>query len=177
MADIPKEFEIPNKVAGSGLMEINLEDYYTKGPRTVIDIAAQLWQGLILREDDFRAYIKDTDWSQYQGYYVAVTCTADAIIPLWAYMLVASAIEPFAAKVVFGTSKELETALFTESLQKFNVEEYRDKRVIVKGCSNYPVPESAYVLITTLLRPVAKSIMFGEACSTVPVFKSKAAKE
>lgn len=177
MADIPKEFEIKNKVAGSGLVELNLEDYYPKGERIVVDIKDQLWQGLILREDEFRAFIKETDWSYYQDKFVAITCTADAIIPLWAYMLVASAVEPFAKKVVFGDLKALETALFSQTLSKVNIEEYRDKRVIVKGCSKYPVPESAYIEITAMLRPIVKSIMFGEACSTVPVYKSKATQE
>lgn len=173
MAEIPEEFHIPNKVANSGLIDFNLEDYYPKGERVLIDIKAQLWQELILREDDFRAYIKDTDWAQYQDKYVAITCTADAIIPLWAYMLVASAVEPYAKKVVFGDIKALETALFIDALGNINAEEFRDKRVIVKGCSKYPVPESAYIDITTKLRPVVKSLMFGEACSTVPVYKAK----
>lgn len=177
MADIPEELEIKNKVAGSGLVEVNLEDYYPKGERVVVDIKDQLWQGLILREDEFRAFIKDTDWSVYQDKYVAITCTADAIIPLWSFMLVASALEPYAKKVVFGDLNALETALFTSALATVNMDEYVDKRVIVKGCSKYPVPESAYIEITTKLRPIAKSIMFGEACSTVPVYKAKGNKE
>lgn len=176
MADIPEEFQIKNKVADSGLVDFNLEDYYPKGERVLIDIKAQLWHELILREDDFRAYIKDTNWAQYQDKYVAITCTVDAIIPLWAYMLVASAVEPYAKKVVFGDLKALEIALFIDALRSIDAEEFRDKRVIVKGCSKYPVPESAYIDITTKLRPVVKSLMFGEACSTVPVYKANASK-
>jgi len=177
MAEIPEEFQIKNKVANSGLVELNLEDYYTKGERVLIDIKDQLWQGLILREDEFRAYIKDTDWSLYADKYVAVSCTADAIVPLWAYMLVASAVEPFATKVVFGNMEALETALYFEALAKLDYEEFKDKRIIVKGCSKYDVPAAAYVEITNRLRPIAKSIMYGEACSTVPVYKAKGAKE
>ncbi|UPT68947.1 MAG: DUF2480 family protein [Sphingobacteriales bacterium JAD_PAG50586_3] len=177
MADIPEEFQIKNKVANSGLVELNLEDYYTKGERVLIDIKDQLWQGLILREDEFRAYIKDTDWSQYANKYVAVSCTADAIVPLWAYMLVASAVEPFAKKVFFGNMEALETALYFESLAKLDYDEFKDKRIIVKGCSKYDVPAAAYVEITNRLRPIAKSIMYGEACSTVPVYKAKGVKE
>lgn len=177
MADIPEEFQIKNKVANSGLVELNLEDYYTKGERVLIDIKDQLWQGLILREDEFRAYIKDTNWTQYTNKYVAITCTADAIVPLWAYMLVASAVEPFAKKAVFGNMEALETALFFEALAKLDYTEFADKRIIVKGCSKYDVPPSAYVEITNRLRPIAKSIMYGEACSTVPVYKAKVAKE
>lgn len=172
MSDIPNEYEIVNKVAGSGLIELNLEDWYNKTPKALIDIKDQLWQELILREDDFRAYIKNTDWTQYQGHNVAITCTADAIVPTWAYMLVAQALAPYAIKVVFGTLENLETQLFEEALAKLDVTEFTDKRIIIKGCSNYPVPVSAYVRLTQLLQPVAKSIMFGEACSTVPVYKA-----
>lgn len=173
MAEIPEEFQIKNKVADSGLVDFNLEDYYAKGPRAIVDIKDQLWQGLILREDDFRAFIKDTNWSSYQDKYVAVYCSADAIVPLWAYMLVTQALNPYAKKVVYGNLEALETALYAEAIAQLDVEEFRDKRIIVKGCSKYPVPASAYVAITAHLRPVAKSIMFGEACSTVPVYKSK----
>jgi Protein of unknown function (DUF2480) len=177
MAEIPEEFQIKNKVANSGLVELNLEDYYARGERVLIDIKDQLWQELILREDEFRAFVKNTDWSVYQNKYVAITCTADAIIPVWAYMLVAQAVEPFAKKVVLGTIAQMEDALFTEALATLDYTEFADKRIIVKGCSKYPVPPSAYVDITARLRPIAKSIMFGEACSTVPVYKAKTAKE
>ena len=163
--------EIINKVAQSGLIEFNLEDFYPEGERVLVDVKDNLFQGLILREKDFREFVKNEDWSKYKNKFVALTCTADAIVPTWAYMLLATALEPFAKKIVFGDLKVLETLIFTEVLSKIKVEDYRDKRVVIKGCSKLPVPESAYVEITRLLRPVAKSIMYGEACSTVPIYK------
>ena len=162
---------IENKVEKSGLITLNLEDYYCKGERVEFDIATVLFQGLILREKDFRAFISTHNWSAYQDKYVALKCSADAIVPLWAYMLLASALEPYAKKVVFGNLDTLETLLYTEKLQNINPQEYKDERVIIKGCSKYPVPASAYVMLTSMLKPVVKSIMFGEACSTVPIFK------
>jgi len=163
--------EIVNKVAQSGLIEFNLEDFYPEGERVLVDVKDNLFQGLILREKDFREFVKNEDWSKYKNKFVALTCTADAIVPTWAYMLLATALEPFAKKIVFGDLKVLETLIFTEVLSKIKVEDFRDKRVVIKGCSKLPVPESAYVEITRLLRPVAKSIMYGEACSTVPIYK------
>ena len=165
--------EIVNKVAQSGLITFNLEDYYPKGERALIDIKDQLFQGLILREKDFRAYIKEHDWSKYKDKYVAVYCSADAIIPVWAYMLLTTALQPYAKRVVFGDFTTLETILFNEALTKINADEFKDQRIIIKGCSKYPVPVSAYVQLTTLLQPVAKSIMYGEACSTVPLYKKQ----
>lgn len=163
--------EIINKVAQSGLITLNLEDYYPPGERVLIDIKDQLFQGLILREKDFRAFIKEHNWSKYKDKYVAITCSADAIIPIWAYMLLTTAVEPFVKKVVFGDLITLETILFNEALAKINIHEFKEQRIIIKGCSKYPVPVSAYVELTRLLQPVAKSIMFGEACSTVPLYK------
>ena len=167
------ENEIINKVEQSGLMEFNLEEYYPKGVRILFDIKEQLFQGLILKEKDFREFVKNNDWSKYKDTFVALTCSADAIVPTWAYMLLSAALQPFAKKVVFGDLKTLETILFQESLAKINPEDFRDKRICVKGCGNLPVPESAYVEITRILSSVAKSVMYGEACSTVPVFKRK----
>jgi hypothetical protein len=164
---------IENKVEKSGLITLNLEDYYPKGERLVFDIKDQLFQGLILREKDFREFVKSHNWEQYQDKYVAITCSADAIVPTWAYMLLAAELEPYAKRFVFGDSTTLETTLFIETLKTLDVSQYQDERVIIKGCSKYPVPESAYVELTRLLRPVAKSIMFGEACSTVPLYKRK----
>lgn len=166
-----EDLTIENKVAQSGLINFNLEDYYPKGERVLIDMADFLFEGLILREKDFREKIKDTDWNAYQDKFVAITCTADAIVPTWAYMLLAASLEGHAKKVVFGSLETLETVLFTNALKQTNLEDYRDQRVIIKGCSKYPVPESAYVELTSLLKPVAKSIMYGEACSTVPIHK------
>jgi hypothetical protein len=163
--------EIVNKVAGSGLVTIDLEEFYPKGERIVLDIKDQLFQGLLLREKDFREYIKQEDWSKYKDCYVAVTCSADAIIPTWAYMLLASALEPFAKKVVFGSAETLETVLYDELLRGLDVQQYKDARIVIKGCGNLPVPRAAYVELTRLLRPHVKSIMYGEPCSTVPIYK------
>ncbi len=162
---------IINKVEQSGLIDFNLEDYYPKAQRVLFDLKDQLWQGLILKETDFRNFVKANNWADYQGKYVAVNCTADAIIPVWAYMLVASALQPFAFKVVFGDLNKLEETIFHDALQTIDVKPFEDKRIIIKGCSKYPVPPSAYLELTTLLRPVAKSLMYGEACSTMPIFK------
>ena len=162
---------IVNKVQQSGLIEFNLEDYYPKGERVLFDIKNHLFQGLILKEKDFREFVKNEDWSKYKDKFVGLTCTADAIVPTWAYMLLATALEPFAKKVVFGDLKTLETILFNEALSKINPDNYKEQRVVIKGCSKLPVPESAYVELTRILRPIAKSIMYGEACSTVPLYK------
>lgn len=167
------EKEIVNRVDQSGLTEINLEDYYPKGERMLFDIKEHLFQGLILKEKDFREFVKNEEWSKYKDKYVAITCTADAIVPTWAYMLLSTSIQPFAKTVVFGDLKTLETVIFTQSLAKLNPEDFKDKRAVIKGCGNLPVPESAYVELTRILTPVAKSIMYGEACSTVPVMKKK----
>jgi hypothetical protein len=165
--------EIINKVAQSGLVEFNLEDHYPKGERVLFDVKEHLFQELILREKDFREFVKNEDWSKYKDKFVAIVCTADAVVPTWAYMLLTTVLEPFAKKVVFGDLKTLETVLYNEALSKINPVDYTDQRIVIKGCSNLPVPESAYVEITRILRSVAKSIMYGEPCSTVPLYKKK----
>lgn len=165
------ENEIINKVSQSGLITIDLEEYYPKGERVLFDIKDHLFQGLILREKDFREFIKNEDWNKYKDKYVALTCSADAIVPTWAYMLLATQLEPVAKKVVFGSLETLETVLYSEILSRINPVDYKDARVVIKGCGNLPVPKAAYVQITSLLRPVAKSIMYGEPCSTVPLYK------
>jgi hypothetical protein len=165
------EEEIVNKVASSGLVNIDLEDFYPAGRRMTIDLTEVLFQGLILREKDFREWLKTHNWEQYRDSYVAVFCSTDAIIPIWAYMLVSASLEGLVKKSVFGTLKELETSLYQDIIQNMDILPYIDQRVIIKGCGNLPVPESAYVMLTNRLRPVAKSIMYGEACSTVPVYK------
>lgn len=163
--------EIVNKVAASGLITIDLEELYPAGERTSIDLANQLWQGLALREKDFRAWIQTHDWSQYQGKHVAVHCSVDAIIPAWAFMLVASALSDYATTVVQGSNEDLEQVLFRNVIDSLDISTYQDKRCVIKGCSNLPVPQSAYSHLVVRLRPIARSIMFGEPCSTVPVFK------
>ncbi|HEU4718033.1 MAG TPA: DUF2480 family protein, partial [Bacteroidia bacterium] len=137
----------------------------------VLDIKAQLFQELILREKDFREFIKTNDWSQYKDKYVALTCSADAVIPDWAWMLLASALEPFAKKIVFGSTETMETVLFDEIISSLDISAYKDARVVIKGCGDKPVPKTAYVDLTRRLRPVVKSIMYGEPCSTVPIYK------
>jgi hypothetical protein len=165
--------EIENKVAQSALVNFNLEDHYTDGERSVIDISKYLDEGIVLREKLFRDQLINEDWSIYQGHYIALTCSTDAIIPTWAYMLISSHLEGVARKVVFGELETLETVLFEEALHDLDLEKYRDKPVIVNGCGDKPVPEAAYVKLTSILKPVVKSLMFGEACSTVPIFKRK----
>ncbi len=167
---------IINRVANSGIMSLDLEEYYAQGERVIYDIKDNLYQGLILREKDFRDFLKTNDWSQYAGKHVAITCTEDAIVPTWAYMLLATKLEPFAQTIVFGSLDTLEEKLFTHVLQAVNPEDYRDKRVVVKGCSKLNVPISAYMEISLKLMPVVQSLMFGEPCSTVPVYKKPKVK-
>lgn len=166
--------EILNRVSQSGLIELNLENYFPQGERTQYDLKNNLWQGLALKEKEFRDFVQHNDWSVYRDKNVAVHCSADAIVPTWAYMLVVSALQPFAKKIVFGSLETLETVLWTESLSKINPGDFRDAKIVVKGCSDKnQIPECAYVEITRILKPEAASIMYGEPCSTVPVFKKK----
>ena len=163
--------EIVNRVADSSLKTIDLELFYPKGKRTVIDIKNWLYQELILKESEFREILKNHDWSVYNNHFVALTCSSDAIIPSWAYMLIATYLSPVTQKNIVGDLKALETAIFQDVIHAINLEEFRSKPVIIKGCSTKPIPESAYIQLIEKLQPVAKSIMFGEACSTVPLFK------
>ena len=162
---------IVNRVAKSPLITLDLEEYYHPGERVVYDIKDNLFQEMILREKDFREFIKEHDWSQYQDKNVALTCSVDAIVPTWAYMLLASKIEPYAHLVVFGSLEVLEDLLYKEALSKIAFSAFQDKKVVIKGCSKVPVPAYAYVEITRQLRPYAASIMYGEPCSTVPIYK------
>jgi len=164
---------IVNKVASSGLITFNLEDYFHKGERLVYDIKDNLFHGLILKEQDFRAFIKEHDWQQYSGKNVAITCSADAIVPTWAYMLLANRMKPYANEVVFGDLETLEAILYTKALASVDISKFAGERVVIKGCADLEVPVSAYVEITALLTPVVKSIMYGEPCSTVPIYKRK----
>ena len=163
--------EIINKVANSVLEVFDLEDHYPNGTRTQIDISQWLYEGIILKEKDFREALKNHDWSQYENHFVAIHCSTDAIIPAWASILVTVHACAFAKKVVLGNLETLESSLYQEILQKIDYSIYKDKPVIIKGCSKKPVPESAYVLAVQYLQPFARSIMYGEACSAVPMFK------
>ena len=153
------------------MQTIDLEDFFVPGERVVFDIKDHLHQGLILKEKDFREFIKSNDWSAYKGKHVAIQCTADAIVPTWAFMLLSVALEPFAATIIFGTLEQLETQLFTSALNTVEWDKYKDGKVVVKGCSKVNVPTAIYVEVTNRLRPLAASIMFGEPCSTVPLYK------
>ena len=165
--------EIVNRVANSGLVNFDLEAYYPKGQRQLIDLKDWLFEGLILKEKDFRQAVKDYDWAQHQDQYVAIDCSADAIVPVWSYMLISNAISPYAKKVVKGNLENLESFIFHELINTLDINPFKNQRVIVKGCSSLPIPESAYVAITNKLSPVVKSIMYGEACSSVPIYKKK----
>ena len=165
------EKEIINRVEKSGIITIDLEEFYHQGDRVLFDIKEHLFQGLILKEKDFREFIKNEDWSAYTDTYVALICSEDAIVPTWAYMLLATQLAPFVKKVVFGDLETLETVLYNEILNALNMEAYKEARVVIKGCGDLQVPKAAYVEITRLLLPVAKSIMYGEACSMVRLYK------
>ena len=165
--------EIINRVANSKLITLDLEDYYPTGKRVIIDIKDWLFQELILKEKDFREHIKNHNWEQYQDSYVALTCSSDAIIPSWAYLLIASSLASFAKKTIVGDLELLETVIFQEIIGQLDVSDFNDKPIIIKGCTNKPIPPSAYNFLIQKIQPIAKSIMFGEACSTVPLFKAK----
>lgn len=165
------EDQLINKVAQSGLITIDLEEFYPPGERVVFDIKGFLFQELILREKDFREAMKNHDWKSYSDKYVSLICSADAIVPTWAYMLIVSYLEPFAKKIVYGDLETLETVIYHEILSQLPLEKYKDARIVIKGCGNLPVPKAAYVQLTSLLKPLTKSIMYGEPCSTVPIFK------
>lgn len=162
---------IINKVSDSSLITLDLEEYYPKGETAVFDMKDHLFMGLILKEKEFREMLKTLDLAPYENKNVALTCTADAIIPMWAYMLAASYLEPVAREVIFGDEDFLHKTLFLQNLSSINIADFTDKRVVIKGCGDLPISETAYVAITKLLRPVAKSIMYGEPCSTVPIYK------
>ncbi len=169
--DIQENFV--NKVAESGLVTLDLEDYYHKGDRIMYDIKDNLFHGLILREKELREFVKNHDWEQYSNKNVAIFCSADAIVPTWAYMLIANRMSPFAHEIVFGNLDTLEAVLWTKVIQNINLDTFKDARVVVKGCADFNVPIAAYVAITNHLSPVVKSIMYGEPCSTVPIYKRK----
>ena len=165
------EEQIINKVANSALITFNLEDYYEPGDRILLDIKDQLYEGLVLREKDFRDFIKIHNWAQYENKLVAITCSTDAIVPTWAYMLLAIAIKPFAKRVVFGSLQDLEIENYRNALLKIQWSDFKDAKIVIKGCSKVDVPVAIYVEVVNQLRPYAGSLMFGEPCSTVPLFK------
>jgi hypothetical protein len=163
--------QIINRVANSAIVTLDLEDFYPEGKRMVLDISQWLIEGIVLREKDFRTYVKEHNWSQYQDCYVALGCSTDAIIPGWAYMLVSLELAPFAKKNIVGSLDTLESILYASIIENLNVDPYIGKPVIIKGCTNKPIPENAFVLFSQKLQPIARSIMYGEACSAVPLFK------
>jgi len=160
-----------NKVAESGLITLDLEKYYPKGETAAFDLKDHLFMGLILKEKDFREALKKLDWSVYQDKNVALTCSADAIIPVWAWMLAVSYLQPVAKEVVMGDEKELHRSLYLKNIDAIDINEFADQRVVIKGCGETPIADYVYMEITKKLRPVVKSIMYGEPCSTVPVYK------
>ena len=168
-----KEEEIINRVANSVLQVFDLEDYYPEGERMGLDISGWLWEGFVLREKEFRDTLKNHDWEQYNGKFISLYCSTDAIVPAWAYMLITTYLQPFAKKIVQGRAEDINIQLYQEILNNLDYSEYEGKPVIIKGCSRKPVPQEAYVMATQKLMPVAKSLMFGEACSSVPLYKKK----
>ncbi|MFT7612334.1 MAG: hypothetical protein ACI9J3_001289 [Parvicellaceae bacterium] len=165
--------EIINKVEKSGLIQFELTDHWPKVECVEYDISNDLWQGIALKEKDFRAKLKETDWTAYENKYVALHCSVDAIVPTWAFMLLTSYLKPVAMKVVFGNIRALNNTIIAEVIDQLDITAFQDGRVIIKGCSDLDVDESAYVELMNKLMPVAKSIMFGEPCSTVPLYKRK----
>lgn len=165
---------IVNKVAESSLITLDLETFYPKGVIKVFDLKNYLFRGLIIKEKEFREALKTTNWQEYENTNVAVTCSTDAIIPVWAYMLVATYLQPFANNIVLGDENKLIETILLNNVSAININDYKDKRVVIKGCGDVPIPASAYLKITAFLLPHVKSIMYGEPCSTVPVWKKKA---
>jgi hypothetical protein len=165
--------EIINRVAKSSLVTIDLEDFYPSGERVLFDIKDWLLEGLVLREKDFRTHVESHDWSDYKDKYVAITCSTEAIIPAWAFMLVSIHLQPYAKKVVVGNLEHLESLVYQDIINNFNTSEIKNKPVIIKGCTNKPIPLNAYTMLINKIKTVAKSIMYGEACSSVPLYKKR----
>jgi hypothetical protein len=165
--------EIINKVANSGIVSIDLEEFYDPAERVIFDIRSHLYMELMLKEKDFREFIKTNNWSVYENKIVGIICSTDAIVPTWAYMLLTLALKPFAKKIFFGSLDEIENFLFMEKLSHLDISKYQNARVVIKGCGEKKIPMNAFVQLTNLLQPVAKSILYGEPCSTVPLYKAK----
>ena len=164
---------IVNKVAESGIVTLDLAPYIPTDEIAVFDLKPFLFREMILREKDYRAALQIHDLTPYEGKHVAIYCSADAIVPVWAYMLAAAYLQPLAASVFYGTKEELEKQLILSRISKIDISEYADKRVVIKGCGDTPIPDAAYVAVTGHLRQVVKSLMYGEPCSTVPIFKKR----
>ncbi len=164
---------IINKVAQSGLVSLDLATIKPAGERVLYDIKDNLFHGLILREKDFREFIKTHDWAQYQNKHIAITCSADAIVPTWAYMLLSTRFSDYATTVIFGDLEALENYLFDKAIENLDIEQYKDQKIVIKGCGDIYVPVAAFVSLTAKLKGVVKSLMYGEPCSTVPLYKRK----
>ena len=163
--------EIINRVANSKLITFDLEDFYPEGKRIVFDIKDWLYEDFFLKEKDFREHVKNYNWSQHQNHYIALSCSTDAIIPAWAYMLLVVNLEPYVEKAIIGTLEDLETSIYQDIINLIDVDPFKNKPIIIKGCATKPVPVNAYTMLIKKLKPVAKSLMYGEACSSVPLFK------
>lgn len=162
-----------NKVAQSGLITINLENYFPDEPTVLFDIKDHLFHGLILKEKEFRLALQSFDWQALTGKTLLVFCSADAIIPMWAYMLIAANATPFAKDIFLGNQEAFHSHLILKAIKALDIENFRDQKIVIKGCGDIPIPAAAYLEITKILRPIAQSIMYGEPCSTVPIFKNK----
>jgi len=165
--------EIVNRVAESNLVTFDLEEYYPEGERVLLDLSPWLFEGMILREKEFRKFISEQDWDQYKDNFVAIHCSTEAIVPAWAFMLITTKLQPYAARIIQGDLNDLETRLYSEVIHNLDMSQFRDKPVIIKGCSDKPVPLNAYVWATEKIQTVARSVMYGEACSSVPLYKRK----
>ncbi|MGH1335208.1 MAG: DUF2480 family protein [Aureispira sp.] len=168
-----KEKPLVNRVAKSGIITLNLEDYYPQEEILVFDIKDYLFRGLILREKDFRAVVAEHDWTQYQDKNLVIYCSTDAIVPIWAYQLATIEATPYARQIIHGSVEDFVIAHYYSHLQALDLQNYADQRIVIKGCSDKPVPISAYMELARLLTPVAKKIMYGEPCSMVPLYKKK----
>jgi len=165
------EEKLINRIANSGLITINLEDFYPNSEISVLDIKPFLFKELILKEKDFRNSLKEIDWASYKGQILCVHCSTDAIIPVWAYMLISTMAAPHSQKVYLGTKDDFLRDYYDQELRAKEYSIYKQQRIVIKGCSDKPVPASAYATLSELLQPHAQSIMYGEPCSTVPIFK------
>jgi hypothetical protein len=168
------EETIVNRVSSSGLISLDLEDFYPEVDRVLYDIKDNLFMGMILKEKDFRTFLKEHDWSQYQNKHIAIFCSEDAIIPTWAYMLVISQLNQVGAYSLVGSAEDLAKELISQEISRLELSSFMDGRVIIKGCADIASPAYAMSKLVSHLQPVAKSIMYGEPCSTVPIYKRKA---